>query len=372
MRDEPPALVWPRLLDLPSANVNVVYLDLNHWISLAQASVGHPKGSSFVRTLEACRAARSAGTAVFVLSAVHYMEMNKIKDPAQRRAIADIMEELTGFASLVNRVVVMELELAAMLDRFAQEPSALPMIALLGRGVRHSFGLQSGLRIMGPSGDATGRARERMGAEAFNDFVAQATLLLDRSVLQGPANNEVEGLRALGWKREAAVQVAESRAAQERELTPMLDGEVPWRRGRLRDVVSARELSIEFQDIPPRALVERDLLLTDVISDPQSARKFVRAMPSTEVSIELKTAWHRDRFKLWAANDIYDIDAMSLAVPYCDVVVSDKACHHVLNVARFGERMHTALLRNLVDLPSTLDRWKPKRAPHKLTPRGSL
>src|SRR5450759_763542 len=93
MRDEPPALVWPRLLELPPDNVNVVYLDLNHWISLAQASVGHPKGSSFVRTLEACRAARSAGNAVFVLSAVHYMEMNKIKDPAQRRAVAAVMEE---------------------------------------------------------------------------------------------------------------------------------------------------------------------------------------------------------------------------------------------------------------------------------------
>jgi len=109
-----------------------------------------------------------------------------------------------------------------------------------------------------------------------------------------------------------------------------------------------------------------------VIPDPQSARKFVRAMPSTEVSIELKTARHRDRGKPWTANDIYDIDAMSLAVPYRDVVATGKACHHVLNVERLGERMHTALLRNLEDLPSTLDRWKPKRAFHKPMPRGSL
>jgi hypothetical protein len=315
MRDETPALVWPRLLELPSDNVNVVYLDLNHWISLAQASVGHSKGSSFVRTLEACRAARSAGTAVFVLSAIHYMEMQKINDPARRRAIADVMEELTSFASLVSRVVVMELELTAMVDQFAREPSALPTIPLLGRGVRHGFGRQSGLKIMGPSGDATAQARERMGAEAFDDWVAQAELLLDRSVLQGPADNEVEDLRALGWKPEAAIQVAESRAARERELTPLLDGGVPWRRGRLRDVVSARELSIEFQDILPQALAQRDLVLTDVISDRQSARKFVRAMPSTEVSIELKTAWHRDRGKPWTANDIYDIDAMSRGCP---------------------------------------------------------
>jgi hypothetical protein len=47
------------------------------------------------------------------------------------------------------------------------------------------------------------------------------------------------------------------------------------------------------------------------------------------------------------ANDIYGIDAMALAVPYCDVVVTEKACHHALESARLGVRMHTALLRNL-------------------------
>jgi sugar/nucleoside kinase (ribokinase family) len=136
MKDAP-ALVWPRLLELPSEDVNLVYLDLNHWISFAQASTGHSSGVSFVRTLEACRAAKSAGSAVFVLSAIHYMEMNKIKDPSQRRAIADVMEDLTGFASLMDRVVVTNLELDAMLDRFAQQPSPLSRIHLLGKGVRH-------------------------------------------------------------------------------------------------------------------------------------------------------------------------------------------------------------------------------------------
>ena len=165
--EEPPALVWPRLLQLPADNVNVVYLDLNHWISLAQASVGHSKGRSFVGTLEACRGAQSAGTAVFVLSAVHYMEMDKIKDPAQRRAVADVMEELTSFASLVSRIVVMELELSSMLDRFAREPNMLPMIPLLGRGVRHSFGRSSGVRILGPTGDATGQVREWIGGRGM-------------------------------------------------------------------------------------------------------------------------------------------------------------------------------------------------------------
>jgi hypothetical protein len=55
-----------------------------------------------------------------------------------------------------------------------------------------------------------------------------------------------------------------------------------------------------------------------------TAMVFVRSMTSTEVSIEIKTAWHGNRDKQWTANDIYDIDASSLAVPYCDIVVTEK------------------------------------------------
>lgn len=361
MRDEPPALVWPRLLELPSDNVPLVYLDLNHWISLAQASTGHPNGASFVPILEASAAAKSAGTALFVLSADHYMEMGKIRDPSQRRAIADVMEELTGFASLLDRVVVMELELDAMLDGFARKPSSFSPAPLVGTGVRHSFGRNSGVRFRGPHGDATEEVRARVGSEAFDKFVAQAELLLDQSVLRGPADDEVPELRALGWKPESAIQVAERRAAQERELSSVLDREAQWRRGRLRDVVSARELCIEFENILPRALARRELALTDVISGRESSRRFVRAMPTTNVSIELKTAWHRNRDKTWIANDIYDIDALSLAVPYCDIVVTEKACHHVLSAARLGHRMHTLLLRDLKDLSSALQDCKPVR-----------
>ncbi len=215
---------------------------------------------------------------------------------------------------------------------------------------------------MGPNGDATEEVRARMGAEAFDRFVAEAELLLDRSVLRGPGDaGEMADLRARGWKPESAVQAAEKRAAQERELSPALDTETRWRHGRLRDVVAVRELCIEFENILPKALERRELALRDVICDQEGARKFVRAMPSTEVSIELKTAWHRNRDKTWSANDIYDIDAMALAVPYCDIVVTEKACHHALTTARLGERMHTALLRNLLELPVTFEVWQPQR-----------
>jgi len=354
--------VWPTLLELPPEDIILVYLDLNQWIGLAQASVGHPQGKAFTGVLEACRHARSGGGVVFVLSGTIYAEMQKIKDPSQRRALAVVMEELTDFATLISRVAVMECELSAMLDRVARIPSPLAQVPLLGRGARHAFGLSSRIAIMSASGDETEQVRKRMGSVGFDRLMAEMIVKTERSILRGPASrDDEEKLRTLGWYPEGPRGITEQRAKQEQNLKTLLDAEPRWRRGRLRDVVSARELEIEFQNILPRALKERALVFEQVITNEDSARVFVRAMPSTEVSIELKTAWHRNGERKWTVNDIHDIDALALATPYCDVVVTEKACHHILNLAGLPERMDTALLHHLSDLPRTLNERKPKR-----------
>ncbi len=132
MNDTAPPLVWPSLLELPPANELVVYLDLNHWIGLSQALAGHPKGTAHCDVLEACRRARSAGKAMFVLSKTIYAEVQKIKDPMQRRRLAEVIEELTDFSTLVSRVVVMDLEFSALLDPVAKLPNPLSKVPLVG------------------------------------------------------------------------------------------------------------------------------------------------------------------------------------------------------------------------------------------------
>jgi hypothetical protein len=154
------------------------------------------------------------------------------------------------------------------------------------------------------------------------------------------------------------LQIAKNRADEERAQSLRLDGGGPWRRERLPDVVSARELLIEFQNMVPAAFQERGVGLEDILTSPEAGVAFMRSMPSTDVSMALKTAWHRNRDKPWSANDIYDIDAMALAVPYCDVVVTEKACHHALVSTGMDTRMSTVLLRDLPSLVSTLKDWK--------------
>jgi hypothetical protein len=81
--------VWPPALLRPSPPPELVYLDMNHWIHLAQAATGHPNGAAHLEALETCKAARAFTTALFPLAAAHCFEMAKIKEGMRARLDED-------------------------------------------------------------------------------------------------------------------------------------------------------------------------------------------------------------------------------------------------------------------------------------------
>lgn len=74
-------------------------------------------------------------------------------------------------------------------------------------------------------------------------------------------------------------------------------------------------------------------------------------MPTALVSTTLKTEQHRNPSRPWSSNDIFDIDALGLAVPYCDIAVTEKGRFHQLTVNKLDKHMNTTVLRRLSDLP---------------------
>ena len=71
-----------------------------------------------------------------------------------------------------------------------------------------------------------------------------------------------------------------------------------------------------------------------VQGDRNSIRAFADGMPSNRVAITVKTCYHRDGQHRWTSNDIHDIDALAIAVPYCEAVFTDKAVRNALTASR--------------------------------------
>ncbi|MFF5361136.1 hypothetical protein ACFY4I_17365 [Streptomyces scabiei] len=286
------------------------------------------------------------------------MEMVGIQDPRQRADIADVMEEVSGFTTLLSRTHIMRLEVEAALDRALDTDSPhLADIELLGHGIGHAMGMRGGLSIRSASGDVTDEARAAWpdGPAAFDLMLANAREQLERSMLRGPTDAEVPDLKAIGWDPTAAKRSAEERAESERLLAERLDND-PQYWNRLRDVVQARYMSLEVIDMLTQALLDRGRTLAEVVTGRESIRAFADCMPSADIHATLTEAAHRNREKSWEPNDIFDIDALSIAVPYCDVVVTERYASHVLHAAHLPRWMKTEVVPRLKDLTEWLNR----------------
>lgn len=355
-----PSHVWPATLRPPPSPPKLVYLDLNHWVSLARANVGNPEGNQHRDVLAACLDAVDRGAAVFPLSDAIYMEQSKIGSARQRRDLRDVIERISNYRVITSRVIVAQHEIESVLDR-CSGPSQDPINTMdyLDWGVMRAFGMAGGIRIGSTDDDedhtAEARAQHPGGPDAFDRAMFAADLALNRGVLDGPASPEEESeMRATGWDPRAGYRVAEARAQQEVEFAKVLDANPAWRRQGLRDLVVGRELVQEVGGILAKGISDRGSTSVETaFEDPDEARRALVEMPSFDVSVSIKTEYHRDPAHNWTPNDIMDIDALSSTVPYCDVVVTDRAAAHAVQID-VGRRLGTTVLARLIDLPPFL------------------
>jgi hypothetical protein len=288
------------------------------------------------------------------------MEIAGITNARQRKDVAAVMEEFSGFTTILSRAVIMKLEIEAVLDEMVG-PREQPFetLPLLGFGVGPSLGLAGGLRFRNESGEdktAEARADWPEGPEEFDRKMDEMNHYVEREVLRGPADEQVEQLRADGWDPDVARRDAAERAAAEQAQVANFDNDPRWRRGRLRDVVAARHLLIDLNTPTSTALAARGVPKpTEFLVDRHIARRFIDSMPSSDVFVTLVSAAHRNPQRPWTANDIFDIDAASSAAAYCDIVCCDSHVCNTLRAAKLEERAQVAVFDNLDDLVEQLD-----------------
>ncbi|MGY5136336.1 hypothetical protein ACWGJW_28770 [Streptomyces nigrescens] len=85
--------------------------------------------------------------------------------------------------------------------------------------------------------------------------------------------------------------------------------------------------------------------------------------------MDVKAHRFRNPSKKWDLNTVHDIDAVSLAVPYCQAVVPDREIADLLSRSKAGPRNGTHVLRGLGDLPDLLaDLTRTaKESPHRVS-----
>jgi hypothetical protein len=335
------------------------YLDQWVWIRLARAANGKPDAPSDSDLLQALIEAADAGVA-FPLSWTHYIETASIKSERQRRDLADVMASISHFRTIRSRRDLLRNQLLiAMHERFGRPTFRPDNLESLGVGVHWAFdGVEKMLQVH----DAGG---EIIDPEEFpREMRIRATQGFEYQVMTGPRDNEIQLLRErYGYRPEATSDAGRGRLEWEREFVDLLVDTPPKDPAELRVWIQAREVLHENLELLVRVFQEYGLSIRRLTGgfeedNPEQRRQFISGffdlLPSVQVAVDLKLAVHRNNQRGWAQNDLYDTDAMSIAVPYCAVVVADKAAADALRRAKADQRHGTLITGKLEELAGVL------------------
>jgi hypothetical protein len=345
-RETPSDLFWPLPL-LSPAPIKVVYFDMFVWRGLANAVFGHPNGDPFIDLLDECRKAVKRRAAFFPVSRETVVESNKYGGLEGRAQFAKTVLEIGHLQSFASRRAIRRLELDAAFSALIG-PSRVELgpYFLVGRTILHAFDQE----IVMPRWDTATGASINEKSEAWTESTR------DEAERLGGFEYLQVALLCTGNDSGELTKPSEKALARETYVLQQFSAHQfnhrHNRRRYLGNLLAARELAYEtdHSDLD-EALENRGTSFAEWIKrdDHELGLKLINGMPSHAVSIALRMSYYRKRDMKLTQNHVHDMAFLSMAVPYCDAVYTDKAVRKELAAANLGRRMHTKLLENPTD-----------------------
>ena len=329
-----------------------IYLDHLHWIHLAQAHTGHRNGERYKEVYQYLLEMRVAGKVVCPLSLTHYMELSATGSYRQRTDVATVMATLSGFRTIASTSVLRRAEIEQALSKRFGKPENPMQPQPFGLGVFFAAnGENRMMKIRGSDSILESLAAKVGGIEKIKELEREFTSMAEFEVLRGPHESQVQELRdRYGYAPEAAEEVARKRAAQEEELAQQLIAK-PSLRKKLDNIVTARYLSWELSEPLILALTKVGMTIDDFLEQgAEGITQFVHDIPTADVLVAFTKANLKNLNRTWKKNDVHDMDALAVAIPYCNVVVTEKHAYTQMFNAGMEQKYKTKLFRKVEDL----------------------
>jgi hypothetical protein len=255
------------------------------------------------------------------------------------------MMRLAGQLRIAPSHRIVPWEIRCALIRLFDLHVPVPDQQLFGSGVAHAFG-DPRLQFTPPGGwhGVTLPAELQRIVGSLVEMECETRILADYVPEAGDTLRlHLENHTVLTGKRFAEGQRAVARWISE------------LGRNRLEDIM----LATAFADIgDPLAQAATELGISgEQLAD--NARAIVDEIPSRWVEMRLRQQRQANPQKTWEGNDLNDVIALSVAVPYCDIVVTEKSWTSLINAAKLGERLDTLVTRDLRDVVDLLEVGRP-------------
>lgn len=310
--------------------MDIVFLDQNKWIELAQVHSGRTTSGPIAELLPQLVAAVQGKRVLFPLSVSNIMETAKRNGHDSRRYVAETQAILSLGYVHRSRAGRMAVELrAAIQRRFGVEPVAMPPNWALAPDFMQAFE---------PMDELVAVPEELARVRWLNSLTHPAALYLDFMINQDDIRRR-EAIATLTQGLADLVVRIESR--RERFANKTVD---------FRRRAYAAQSWVENLDLLNQTVVALGYSFDQLraLGD-QAMRALLEDVPTMNVEVEMAARLESMTGAL-SANDVLDMQSFYTAIPYADRLVAEKAAISRAKQARLDSKYGVALSRSLEDL----------------------
>jgi hypothetical protein len=296
-----------------------VYLDQNVWVNLLKESTGAaPSTGTRIGILSSYKKDHAVR---FPLSAMHYMETWHRSKWESRYALASTMRDLSEYLALAPayRLQRPEIERAIIEKMDIRGYAPNPAAGAFGHGVDHAFASSSGrFRYVESLGDEhLFSPTLKLTDDPIRILKSKGDPIYQWISLAGPPGAfDIEGFDRITQHRQGAFYAASQQEKMER-----------WVSNGGKDMVDRAVITDAFVDLLDDL---NDMCATrgvDPISVAHSREDIMHlwaAIPTVHVHSSLRIQRFRNSQQKWSQHDLADLSALSVAIPYCDIVVTER------------------------------------------------
>lgn len=330
----------------------VVFLDQNRWLNLAKERNGTlgSHSTSLSEPLNFVTTTAENEDVIYPIDLVRMRETAGHHRPTNRDEFFDFLFNVSNGYTIAPYQIVRKEEIVWRVDRLHGDSGYITG-RIVNKGAAHLFGGQN-YRIKAEDPDTNIQNVISDGELRKMYELIESRVVFD--YLKDPSNEMFDMLRDQTDWEALAKHLNETRDTHEEKYN---DNENRRRREKIRHYM---------QDTIPEYFasgLSEGLSFTELSADLSEywsgapdvaeAEAFLQSFPAEYTFTEL--TYQRDiQGGEWKSNDIADILTLSVAIPYCDVVVADNQFVDLAHRAELGEIYHTEILDDLREVPDVV------------------
>ena len=341
----------------------LIFLDQNHWITLARAYNGKEDNPDLVKLANKVISKSESEEAIFPLIINHFIETTRRVDPESRLKLAKFMVKVSNGHTMLPYCIVTPHEVEEAICKEMGWPQIDLHKFVLRKGFDYLIGGEASIEGKGEmNGDTEILITEEIIEKTSDwlpdsfrkqlfDYIGKKISLnvLIRHYFDSPDNFLLFCERFYESDKERfndkeLVKTIEALRKEKRDECPDKDYRYRVELARAiygRLVPLMTEVYKKYQ-VPIEILKARPI--------PKDLDEFIKNVPTFYVDFQLTYLRDIDYNTPVDVNDLMDITALAVAIPYCDIVVFERKFGSFVRQKKLDKLYGTVIITNLLEL----------------------